>query len=130
MHCCQADSPSTLRQWRARVAVTHIGSAVLSSAVTTIAAALPLTQAILRPFSRFGEIVAINAAVSVTYSLTACIAFLAVAAPSKFVGSLKSSVILFFIVLILVGIGLAILFTIVYVGGFHIPGPSGTDLFT
>jgi len=109
--------------------VTHIGSSVVSSAVTTIAAALPLTQAILRPFSRFGEIVAINAAVSVTYSLTACVAFLAVAAPSKFVGRISSSAIAFGVALLLVAMGTAILYAIVHVGGVHIPGPSGTDLF-
>jgi len=118
-----------LRQWRTRVAVTHIGSSVVSSAITTIAAALPLTQAILRPFSRFGEIVAINAAVSVTYSLTACVAFLAVAAPSKFVGGVKPSVIAFSVALLLVGLGTFIVYAIVHFGGVHIPGPSGTDLF-
>ena len=131
MYCwyCQTNSPAALRQWRTRVAVTHIGSSVVSSAVTTIAAALPLTQAILRPFSRFGEIVAINAAVSVTYSLTACVAFLAVFAPSKFVSRVSSSVIAFSIALLLMATGLAVVYAIVHFGGVHIPGPSGTDLF-
>jgi len=111
------------------VAVTHIGSAVVSSAVTTIAAALPLTQAILRPFSRFGEIVAINAAVSVTYSLTACVAFLAVAAPSKFVGGLRSSTIAAGVALLVVLAAVGVLYVVVHFAGVHIPGPSGTDLF-
>ena len=111
------------------MAVTHIGSSVLSSAVTTIAAALPLTQAVLRPFSRFGQIVAINAAVSVTYSLSACVAFLAIMAPSKFVGRVTSSAVAFGVALLFVATGLAVVYAIVRFGGVHIPGPSGTDLF-
>lgn len=121
---------STLRRWRTRVAVTHIGTAVISSAVTTVAAAIPLTQAILRPFSRFGEIVAINAAVSVSYSLTVCVALLAVAAPSKFVSRLLSSVIAAGVASAIVATGAGIFYATVHSGGVHIPGPSGTDLFT
>ena len=130
MLCYQTNNPSTLRQWRVRVAVTHIGSSVVSSALTTVAASLPLTQAILRPFSRFGEIVAINAAVSVTYSLIACVALLATTAPSKFVGRLRSSLVAAFIALTIVGTAGGVLYCIVHFGGVHIPGPSGTDLFS
>ena len=103
---------------------------VVSSALTTIAAALPLTQAVLRPFSRFGEIVAINAAVSVTYSLTACVAFLAVAAPPKFVSGLRSSLIAAGVALVVLGTAAGILKAVVYFGGVHIPGPGGNDLFS
>ena len=112
------------------MAVTHIGSSVVSSALTTIAASLPLTQAVLRPFSRFGQIVAINAAISVTYSLTACVAFLAVAAPSKFIGRFKSSLIAAVVALVAVGTATAIFYSVVHFGGIHVPGPSGTDLFS
>jgi len=122
--CCQ-----TIRHWRARVSATHIGCAVLSSAVTTIAAALPLTQAVLRPFSRFGQIVAINAAVSVTYSLTVCVALLAVVGPSRFTAGCRSSVIAAGVALGFVGMATGILYAVAHFGGVHIPGPSGTDLF-
>jgi len=121
---------SRLRQWRAHVAVTHIGSSVVSSAITTIAASLPLTWASLRPFSRFGQIVAINAAVSVTYSLTVCVALLAMAAPSAFIGRLKSSLIAAVVSLVIMATVAGVFYAVVHLGGLHIPGPSGTDLFT
>jgi len=120
---------SRLREWRTHVAVTHIGSSVLSSAITTIAASLPLTQASLRPFSRFGQIVAINAAVSVTYSLTVCVALLGMAAPPAFIGRLKSSLIAAVVSLVSLATVTGIFYAIVHLGGIHIPGPSGTDLF-
>jgi len=110
--------------------VTHIGSSVISSAVTTIAAAVPLTAAVLRPFSRFGQIVAFNAAVSLTYSLTACVAFLAVAAPAKFVCRSRSRVIATFVALVMIGIATAVLYAVGHFAGIHIPGPSGNDFFS
>jgi len=118
-----------MRRWRTRVAVTHIGTSIVSSAVTTIAAAVPLTQAILLPFSRFGQIVAINAAVSVTYSLSAGVALLAVAAPPNFVARWRSCAVAGVVALGIFGVATAILLAVARIGQVHIPGPSGTDLF-
>jgi len=118
-----------LRQWRARVAVSHIGVSVLSSALTTLAAALPLTQAILLPFARFGQIVAINAAVSVVYALTLTVALLATMAPSSFKSSIKSTVLAVGVTTLVVGGATLLLFAISRINGVHIPGPSGSDLF-
>ena len=64
------------RRWRALAAVSHIGVSITSSAITTIVAAIPLCLTVIRPFSKFGQIVTINTSISILYTLTACVAFL------------------------------------------------------
>ena len=128
--CSRLQDKCSLRQWRARVAVSHIGVSVISSAVTTLAAALPLTQTILRPFARFGEIVAINAAVSIVYALTACVALLAAFAPSTYKIGVKSTVTTTCVTVFTVAAGTLVLFAVTRINGVHIPGPSGSDLFS
>jgi hypothetical protein len=120
---------SSLRQWRARVAVSHIGVSVVSSAITTLAAAVPLTQAILLPFARFGQILAINAAVSIFYAITVCVALLGTCAPNAFKGSFQSTLKASGITALIVTAGVLVLFGVTRISGVHIPGPDGSDLF-
>lgn len=116
------------REWRARAAIKHIGLSIISSSVTTIAAAIPLTQAVILPFSKFGEIVAINTTISIVYTLTACTAFLAIFGPPNFRWSLKA-----FVIACLASGGLiGALFLALYIAtksGVDIPTPSGKSLF-
>ncbi|CAL8247658.1 unnamed protein product [Merluccius merluccius] len=77
------DSPGK-RQRRALEAVNHVGVAIVSSAVTTVIATVPLFFCVIVPFAKFGQIVAINTAVSIVFTLTVTVAMLACVAPAGF----------------------------------------------
>jgi PERQ amino acid-rich with GYF domain-containing protein len=109
--------------------LSHIGVSIISSAITTIVAAIPLTQTTIEPFAQFGSIVAINTTVSIVFTLTVCMAFLSLFGPAFFKSTWRSH-------------GLALLGTVVVTGGFvlilfiiskcgvPIPGPNGENLFS
>ncbi|XP_067658101.1 protein dispatched homolog 3-like isoform X2 [Haliotis asinina] len=116
------------RAWRTSFALRHIGVAIISSAITTIIAAIPLTQTTIQPFSKFGDIVLINTTVSITFTLLLCGALLTTIGPAKFKSSIKASGIALGIMTVVIGILTLILFvlsrTVV-----DIPGPGGNPLF-
>uniref|UniRef100_A0A3Q1I8V3 SSD domain-containing protein n=1 Tax=Anabas testudineus TaxID=64144 RepID=A0A3Q1I8V3_ANATE len=72
------------RQRRALEAVNHVGVAIASSAVTTVISTVPLFFCVIVPFAKFGQIVAINTAVSILFTLTVTVAMLACMAPARF----------------------------------------------
>ena len=119
---------SDLRQWRSKAAVSNIGVSIISSAITTIIASIPLTQATIQPFAKFGQIIAINTTVSIVYTLTACTAFLAIIGPAHFKPSLKATVIALGVTIVVIGILVGSLYAVVR-SGIQIPGPNGKDLF-
>ena len=117
-----------LRRWRTLVAVSHIGVSITSSALTTIVAAIPLTQTTIQPFSKFGQIVTINTSVSITYTCTACVAMLALMAPAKFTNSWRSVL----IATVATATSICVLTLILYIlsqCGLNIPAPNGENLF-
>ncbi|XP_071145886.1 protein dispatched homolog 3-like [Mytilus edulis] len=116
------------RQWRTKAAISHIGVSIFSSAMTTIIAAIPLTQTTILPFSKFGQILAINSSVSIVYCLTICAAFLAFMGPSKFVCKWKSTLKMTIGTCVVIGLSALGLFIISKCGIF-IPGPNGGALF-
>jgi uncharacterized membrane protein YgdD (TMEM256/DUF423 family) len=120
--------PGSLRRWRTLVATSHIGVSITSSAVTTIVAAIPLTMTTIEPFSKFGQIVTINTTVSIFYTLTACVAFLSLAAPPRYVNSLRSTSIALLGTVIFVAT-LVLALYIVSRCGIDIPAPNGENLF-
>ncbi|KAG9354736.1 hypothetical protein JZ751_001449 [Albula glossodonta] len=75
---------SGLRQWRTLVAVDHVGVAIVSSAVTTVISTVPLFFCVIVPFAKFGQIVAINTAVSILFTVTVTAALLATMGPARF----------------------------------------------
>ncbi|XP_056135997.1 protein dispatched homolog 3 [Lampris incognitus] len=77
------DDP-TRRQKRTVEAVNHVGVAIVSSAVTTVISTVPLFFCVIVPFAKFGQIVAINTAISILYTLTVTVAMLACMAPASF----------------------------------------------
>ncbi|KAH9492822.1 Protein dispatched 3 [Bulinus truncatus] len=83
-------SASDIRKERASHAVRHIGVAIVCSALTTIIAAVPLTQTVIQPFSKFGSILLINTTVSLVMTMTLAVALLAVIAPARYRGTWKS----------------------------------------
>uniref|UniRef100_A0A8C5F559 Dispatched RND transporter family member 3 n=1 Tax=Gadus morhua TaxID=8049 RepID=A0A8C5F559_GADMO len=75
---------NSLRQRRALEAVNHVGVAIVSSAVTTVISTVPLFFCVIVPFAKFGQIVAINTAVSIAFTLTVTVALLACVGPAGF----------------------------------------------
>ncbi|CAH2320554.1 patched domain-containing 2 isoform X2 [Pelobates cultripes] len=73
------------RQWRASEAVRHVGVAIVSSAITTVIATIPLFFCIIAPFAKFGKIVALNTGISILYTLVVSTALLSIMGPSTFV---------------------------------------------
>lgn len=126
--CPVKDNPAKARQWRTSAAFSHIGVSILSSALTTIIAAVPLTQTAIQPFSKFGQIIAINTAVCIVYSLTVCTAFLSTVGPAFFKPSWKSIVKSVIGTCVFVGVSVLSMF-IMSKCGVHIPGPNGSNLF-
>ena len=61
-----------------------MGVAIVSSAVTTVISTVPLFFCVIVPFAKFGQIVAINTAVSILFTLTVTVAMLACMAPTSF----------------------------------------------
>lgn len=61
-----------------------MGVAILSSAVTTVISTVPLFFCVIVPFAKFGQIVAINTAISILFTLTVTVAMLACMAPARF----------------------------------------------
>ncbi|XP_072538540.1 protein dispatched homolog 3 [Salminus brasiliensis] len=79
-----AMDPSPKRQQRTVEAVNHVGVAIVSSAVTTVISTVPLFFCVIVPFSKFGQIVAINTAISILFTLIVTTALLATMGPSDF----------------------------------------------
>ena len=109
--------------------MSHIGVSITSSALTTIVAAIPLTQTIIQPFSKFGQIVLINSSMSILYTMTACVAFLSIFAPARFSNNLRATLLAFLGVCGFVGVLFATLF-IMAKCGVPIPSPNGDALFS
>lgn len=79
-----SQEPQAERQRRTLEAVNHVGVAIVSSAVTTAISTVPLFFCVIVPFAKFGQIVAINTAVSILFTLTVTVATLACVAPARF----------------------------------------------
>lgn len=108
--------------------MSHIGSSILSSAMTTIAASIPLCFTTIQLFAKFGQILAINTAISIVYTLSFSLAFLTIMAPARFIRTYKSRA----IAVIAIGIGIGMVSLILYIvslRGTPIPGPDGNPLF-
>ncbi|XP_029112957.1 protein dispatched homolog 3 isoform X2 [Scleropages formosus] len=79
-----SEDASKVRQLRALLAVDHVGVAIVSSAITTVISTVPLFFCVIVPFAKFGQIVAINTAASIFFTLTVSAALLATLGPAQF----------------------------------------------
>ncbi|KAL2091925.1 hypothetical protein ACEWY4_011723 [Coilia grayii] len=100
-------------------AINHVGVAIVSSAVTTVISTVPLFFCVIVPFAKFGQIVAINTAVSILFTLVVTTALLAAMGPGDFRRAPRAVAKASLAVFIAVGLG-ALLF---WVGGLMFPGP-------
>ena len=119
-------SRQEIRGWRTRAAVSHIGTAILSSAITTVVASIPLCMTVIQLFAKFGQILAINTAVSIFFTLTICVALLCIMAPVKFRASLMTSAKALVVVVVVCGLGTLALYSVTL--KVNIPGPSGEPI--
>ncbi|CAL1535386.1 unnamed protein product [Lymnaea stagnalis] len=118
-----------LRQERTSHAVRHIGVAIVCSALTTIIAAIPLTQTFIQPFAKFGTILLINTTVSMVMTLTLAVALMAAIGPARYRSTWKSHLIATASVIVVTGAFVLALY-IATSKGVVIPGPSGSPLFS
>ncbi|KAM4703396.1 protein dispatched homolog 3 [Rhinophrynus dorsalis] len=119
------EDPVACRQWRALEAVRHVGVAIVSSAVTTVIATIPLFFCIIAPFAKFGKIVALNTGISIFYTLAVSTALLSIMGPSTFVRTrtsfLKATLSVVFCVA-----GTIFVYIVLLKTGFSIPIFNGT----
>lgn len=109
--------------------MSHIGVSIISSAITTILAAIPLCLAQIQVFAKFGLIVTVNTAISLFYTLTVTMAMLSIFGPARFRASLCACVIGFFAVAVFVSLGVLIMWLVSTKGNVCIEDPSGAHLF-
>ncbi|KAF6108249.1 dispatched RND transporter family member 3 [Phyllostomus discolor] len=123
----QAEDAHSRRQWRTLEAVRHVGVAIVSSALTTVVATVPLFFCIIAPFAKFGKIVALNTGVSILYTLTVSTALLAIMAPGSFTRTRTSFLKALGAVLLAGALGLGACLALLR-SGYKIPLPSLTSL--
>ncbi|XP_072684505.1 protein dispatched homolog 3 isoform X3 [Canis lupus baileyi] len=123
----QAEDAHSQRQWRTLEAVRHVGVAIVSSALTTVIATVPLFFCIIAPFAKFGKIVALNTGVSILYTLTVSTALLGVMAPGSFTRTRTSFLKALGAVLLAGALGLAACLALLR-SGYKIPLPAGASL--
>ncbi|KAK9391923.1 patched domain-containing protein 2 [Crotalus adamanteus] len=122
-----AEDPSSSRQWRTVESVRHVGVAVVSSAITTIVATVPLFFCIIAPFAKFGKIVALNTGLSILYTLTVGTALLSIMGPPSFTRS-RTSFLKAVLGVLLAGAGGLGLYLVLLRSGLEIPLLSGAGL--
>uniref|UniRef100_A0A8C7EN34 Protein dispatched homolog 3 n=1 Tax=Neovison vison TaxID=452646 RepID=A0A8C7EN34_NEOVI len=123
----QAEDAHSQRQWRTLEAVRHVGVAIVSSALTTVIATVPLFFCIIAPFAKFGKIVALNTGVSILYTLTVSTALLGIMAPGSFTRTRTSFLKALGAVLLAGALGLAACLVLLR-SGYKIPLPAGASL--
>ncbi|KAK1340500.1 hypothetical protein QTO34_019070 [Cnephaeus nilssonii] len=123
----QAEDAHSQRQWRTLEAVRHVGVAIVSSALTTVIATVPLFFCIIAPFAKFGKIVALNTGVSILYTLTVSTALLGIMAPGSFTRTRTSFLKALGAVLLAGALGLGACLLLLW-SGYKIPLPNGTSL--
>lgn len=103
-----------------------MGVAIVSSALTTVIATVPLFFCIIAPFAKFGKIVALNTGVSILYTLTVSTALLGIMAPSSFTRTRTSFLKALGAVLLAGALGLGACLALLR-SGYKIPLPNGTS---
>ncbi|XP_059494060.1 protein dispatched homolog 3 isoform X1 [Stegostoma tigrinum] len=123
----ETDDKYKMGKWRTLAAVRHVGVAIVSSAITTVIATIPLFFCIITPFAKFGKIVALNTGISIFYTLTVNTALLSILAPSDFYRSRRSFIKAVLGVVAIGGGGFCVCLVLIKLG-FKIPLPNGSTM--
>ncbi|GFS07129.1 hypothetical protein ElyMa_001241600, partial [Elysia marginata] len=129
-HLLHTQPAGDLSRARTSLAVRHIGVAVVCSALTTVIAAVPLTQTSIQPFAKFGAILLLNTSVSVVMTLTLAVGLLALFAPGRYQSSLRSHVLALVVAGTVTGATVLAIYIASSCFGVRVPGPSGEPLFS
>ncbi|KAK3714617.1 hypothetical protein RRG08_020873 [Elysia crispata] len=129
-HVLDSQPPAELRRARTSLAVRHIGVAVVCSALTTVIAAVPLTQTSIQPFAKFGAILLLNTSVSVVMTLTLAVALLALFGPGRYRSSPRSHLVALVVAGTITGAIVLTIYIAAACFGVRVPGPSGEPLFS
>ena len=125
-------SGASIRVKRVASSISFIGVSIISSAITTILAIIPLLATQIELFTRFGQILLLNTVLAILYTFVFCSTFLALFGPrdNKFskwkVVNAISTVSTTFIVY---G-GMTLLLLVLAKTGTPILTPEGNPLFT
>lgn len=109
--------------------MSHIGMSIISSAITTILAAIPLCFTQIQLFAKFGLIVTINTGISLLYTMSVTMALLSIMGPAKFRASICACLVGVAVVAVFGGLAFLIMYLVSSAGGYCIPSPEGTPLF-
>ncbi len=75
-------SGASIRIKRVAASISFVGVSIVSSAITTILATIPLLFTTIELFTRFGQILLVNTFLAIIYTLVFCSTFLALFGPS------------------------------------------------
>ena len=120
-----------MRVKKVMASISFIGVSIISSAITTVVAIIPLMGTWIQLFTRFGSILLIETLVAIIYTLVFCSTFLGLFGPLK--TNMRNKVInglcTVFGTIGFYLIGLIALY-IATRAGVNIPGPDGRLLFS
>lgn len=106
----------------------YIGVSIISSAITTFLATLPLLGTEIQLFKKFGEILVLDTAIAILYTILFCSSMLTFIGPKNGNSPLKFQLITMSVPLIAIGLLILGLF-IASKSGVDIPSPLGGYLF-
>ncbi len=112
-------------------AISFIGVSILSSAITTILAILPLLGTEIQLFARFGEILLLSTAVAIIYTFIICSNCLGFFGPPMFERKITKIVNAALTISITMGFYVVVSIGLVIASrcGVYIPSPQGGELF-
>jgi len=121
-------SKIAIRGHRVKEAVSSVGVPVTASAFTTIGASVVLIFSQIQLFAKFGEIVALNTAISFVYTLVFATGMLSWCGPVAVVTSLRRRAMAVVVAGVTLGVAVLIMY-IVSVTGTAVRGPDGAPFF-
>lgn len=112
-------------------AISFIGVSIFSSAITTIVAILPLVATQIQLFARFGQILLLDTAVAIVYTLIICSNCLGFFGPPLVEATWKKVLNAVLTISIAFGFYVAVTICLRVAShyGVYIPSPQGGELF-
>eukprot|EP00117_Sycon_ciliatum_P000030 scpid9337/ scgid6270/ Patched domain-containing protein 2; Protein dispatched homolog 3 len=114
---------------RVQWSLSHVGISIVSSALTTLFASLPLCFAQIQLLARFGQIMFINTFASIVLTSTACCALLCFQPQWRFPGTWLGSAGGAVASALFCGALMLLLYIVHAAGHVDIPAPDGSSLF-
>ena len=117
-----------IRSKKVMTAMAYIGVSIISSAITTLLATLPLLGTKIQLFKKFGEILILDTAIAILYTILFCSSMLTFIGPKNGNSPLKFQLITMAVPLVTIGLLILSLYAASR-SGVDIPSPLGGYLF-